>query len=507
MTLPGDDEPLPDDPRTLQAMVRELLDALAAERRTSTALRTRLDQLLRRLYGPKSEKVSNTPSLFENEPSDNALSLPPPPEPESEVPPPHKKRWHGRRRLPRDLPRQRVEHDLTDAEKLCPCCRSSRVRIGEEISERLDYKPASLFVVEHVRPKYACRSCHAQVVVTAVPPEPLPKSIAAPGLLAQIITAKFADHLPLYRLEGILARQGVELSRSMMCDWLAGCAEVLHPIYDAMCDRVRASKVIHTDDTPVPVLDRTRDRTRTGRIWVYLGDATNPYIVYDATPSRSRDGPQTFLAIYKGYLQADAFGGYDGLFATGATEVACWAHARRKFVEARDSDSRLSLEAVAYIRRLYDVERKAKELEGDNRLSLRQRESVPVLRALREWIESKRASVLPKSPLGAAITYATNQWAALNVYVTDGELAIDNNAAERALRGVAIGRKNWLFWGSDRGGKTAAVLSSFVATCKRHGIDPWSYLSDVLTRLPSHPTDRLAELLPDSWTRAQRTTS
>ncbi|MCI0703391.1 MAG: IS66 family transposase [Planctomycetia bacterium] len=511
MPLPSDDEPLPDDPLTLQALVRELLDALALERRATESLRTRLDQLLRRLYGPKSEKVSKTPSLFEDEPSDdtnsdNAMSLTTLPEPADAVPV-AKKRRGGRRRLPRELPRQRIEHDLTDEEKLCPCCRGTRVRIGQEITERLDYKPASVFVVEHIRPKYACRSCQAQLVVTPVPSEPLPKSMAASGLLACIITAKFADHLPLHRLEGILARHGVELSRSTMCDWLAGCAEVLRPIYELMCARVRKSKVIHTDDTPVPVLDRELDRTRTGRIWVYLGDASNSYIVYDATPSRSRDGPQTFLKNFRGYLQADAFGGYDGLYATGATEVACWAHARRKFVESRESDMRLSLEALAYIRRLYEVERQAKELDSDNRVSLRQEKSVPVLRAIKEWLDAKRASVLPKSPLSAAITYATNQWQALNVYVTDGELAIDNNAAERALRGVAVGRKNWLFWGSDAGGKTAAVLTSFTMSCRRHGIDPWCYLSDVLARVPSHPSDRIPELLPDTWATTQRSTS
>jgi transposase len=501
MTLPSDDEPLPDDPPTLQAMVRELIEALDAERRASESLRARLDQLLRRLYGPRSEKVSNTPSLFDNEPSDNPLPLPPEPEREGI---PAKAGRHGRRRLPRDLPRHRVEHDLTDAQKLCPCCRSPRVRIGEEVSERLEYRPASLFVVEHVRQKYACRSCRGRLVLAPMPAEALPKAVAAPGLLAQVITAKFADHLPLHRLEGILARHGVELSRSTMCDWLAGCAEAMRPIYDAMCARVRRSKVIHTDDTPVPVLDRTRDRTRTGRIWVYLGDAKNPYTVYDATPSRSRDGPRAFLAKYQGYLQADAFGGYDGLFATGATEVACWAHTRRKFHEAVESDSRLSLEALAHIRRLYEVERRAKEIDSDTRLSLRQRESVPVLRAFKDWLDARRASALPKSPLGAAITYATNQWAALNVYTSDGDLAIDNNAAERALRGVAVGRKNWLFWGSDAGGKTAAVLTSLTATCKRHGIDPWSYLSDVLSRIPTHPADRVAELLPDVWAAAQR---
>ena len=329
--------------------------------------------------------------------SDNVLSQTP--LPQCDAGRPRVKRCHGRRRLPRELPRQRLEHDLCDAEKLCPCCHHKRVRIGEEITERLDYKPASLFVVEHVRPKYACTKCHAHVAV-------------------------------------------------------------------------------------------------------------NPYIVYDATPSRSRDGPQAFLKGYRGYVQADAFGGYDGLYATGRDGGCLLVHARGvSSSSARDSDIRWSLDALAMIRRLYDVERQAKALDGDNRLSLRQRESVPVLQALGEWLRARRASVLPKSSLGAAITYATNQWAALNVYVTDGDLAIDNNVAERALRGVAVGRKNWLFWGSDKGGTTAAVLTSLVATCKRHGIDPWSYLADVLACIPSHPSERIAEFLPDTWAQAQRATS
>jgi transposase len=505
MALPSDDQPLPDDTATLQALVRELLDVLAAMRRDNAALQTRLDQLLRRLYGPKSEKIADASQPKTPTSSDNALSFNSAATPDADAS--RVKGRHGRRCLPRELPRRRLEHDLSDAEKLCPCCRQKRVRIGEEITERLDYKPASMFVVEHVRPKYACLKCRAQVTRTPVPPEPLPKSITASGLLAQIITAKFADHLPLHRLEGILTRHGLELSRSTMCDWLAGCAKVLLPIYDAMCARVRASKVIHTDDTPVPVQDRKHRRTRTGRIWVYVGDANNPYVVYDATPSRSRDGPQSFLKGYRGYVQADAFGGYDGLYATGAVEVACWAHARRKFVESRESDSQLSLEVLALIRRLYDAEGQAKRLSSGERLSLRQRESVPVLRVLGDWLRAKRVSVLPKSPLGTAITYALNQWEALNRYAEAGDLAIDNNAAERALRGVAVGRKNWLFWGSDAGGKTAAVLTSLTATCKRHRIDPWSYLADALARIPSHPADRITELLPDTWAQAQRATS
>jgi transposase len=490
MTPPPDGDPLPDDPHALRALVRELLDALAAERRARAELQDRLDRLLRRLYGPSSAKLP--PADGANGSCDHARS---PGGPVETVPGPvgpRPDRGHGRKRLPRELPRRRVVHDLTDAEKRCPCCRGPRARIGEEVTERLEYQPASLFVVEHVRPKYACPGCRAYLAVPPVPAEPLPRSAAAPGLLAQVVTAKYADHLPLHRLERILARHGANLCRSTMCDWAAGCARVLRPIYDAMCARVR---------------DRAPGRTRTGRIWVYVGDARHPYVVYDATASRSRDGPHAFLRGFTGFVQADAFGGYDGLYATGATEVACWAHARRKFVEARDSDTRLSLDALALIRRLYDVERRARDLTPGRRRSLRRRESAPVLRALGGWLRATRPRVLPKSPLGAAITYALNQWDALNVYATDGDLAIDNNAAERALRGVAVGRKNWLFWGSLTGGRTAAVLTSLVATCQRHRIDPWAYLADVLTRLPSHPSDRLAELLPDAWGQAQRATS
>lgn len=497
MTVPSATDPLPDDPPALRVLVRELSDALADARKEIDALRARLDHLLRRLYGPKSEK--SEPAA----PSSDTAASPPVAPPTRPSP----RRGHGRRRLPPDLPRHRVEHDLTDGEKACPCCHAPRTRIGEEVSERLDYRPASLFVVEHVRPKYACVGCRGHVAISPPPPEPLPKAVAAPGLLAHVITAKFADHLPLYRQARILGRHGADLPRSTLGDWLRECAAVLRPIYDAMCGAVRRSKVVHTDDTPVPVLDRDRDRTRTARIWVYVGDAAHPYTVYDATPSRARDGPQAFLKDFKGFVQADAFGGYDGLYATGATEVACWAHARRKFVEARDTDPVRCDHALAAVRALYAVERRGRELTSDARRSLRQAESGPVLRALGEWLDTTRPAALPKSPLGQAITYALNQWAALNVYATDGDLAIDNNPAERALRGVAVGRKNWLFWGSDGGGRTAAVLTSLTATCGRHGIDPWAYLSDVLTRLPSHPADRIAELLPDTWAAARRASS
>lgn len=373
---------LPDDPATRQRMVRELLAALADRTRELDPVRTRLDHLLRKLYGPKAERVSATPSLFADPPVEAAVALALPPTSS----PPAPRRGHARRALPSDLPRHRIGYDLTDTDRLCPCCRTPRARIGEEVRERLDYKPSSLFVVEHVRAKYACRGCGGQVSTAPLPPEPLPRSTAAPGLLAYVATAKLADHLPLHRLESILGRHGVDLSRSTLCDWGAGCANALRPVYDAMCARVRRSKVIHTDDTPAPVQDRVRDRTRTGRIWVYVGDAAHPHTVYDATPSRSRDGPLAFLKGFAGYLQADAFGGYDGVYATGAVEVACWAHARRKWYDARDSDPRLARQALARIRALYDVEERGKELPAVDRAELRRRDAAPLLVAFADWL-------------------------------------------------------------------------------------------------------------------------
>jgi hypothetical protein len=338
--------------------------------------------------------------------------------------------------------------------------------------------------------------------------------LAAPGLLSYVLVSKYGDHLPLHRLEGILARHGIQIARSTMCDWAARCAELLQPLYERMIQSVRGSKVIHTDDTPVDVLDRNRSQTRTGRFWVYLGDAEHPHTVFAYTPSRSRDGPMQFLTGWSGYLQADAFGGYDGIYAGQAggrvTEVACWAHARRKFHEARNSDAAASTQALAYIRLLYDVEVQAKGLPASERQRLRQELAVLRLRQFKEWLESRQASrggpILPKSPMGQAITYALNQWDALCVYTTDGALAIDNNASENALRRVAIGRKNWLFCGSDNGGHTAAVLFSLIATCQRHKVEPFEYLQDVLTRLPASPLSQLDAFLPDRW-HAARTSS
>jgi hypothetical protein len=270
-----------------------------------------------------------------------------------------------------------------------------------------------------------------------------------------------------------------------------------------MVKRVLLSIVIHTDDTTVPVLDRTLPKTRTGRFWVYIGDVRHPYVVYDYTPRRTRDGPERFLKGYQGYLQADAFSGYDRICAgSGVKEVACWAHVRRKFFESRTSAPALAHSALARIRQLYKIETAAEEFSAEDRRVLRQRDSVPLLTSFEEWLTEQKRRALPKSPIGQAIAYARSNWAALCRYPEHGELSIDNNLAEGMLRAQAIGRRNWTFLGSDRGGRTAAILYSFTGTCKHHDIDPFAYLTDILGRLPTQPGDRLGELLPDDWFEA-----
>jgi transposase len=520
-----------DETELLRAERQQFLEQLQQKSREIDSLQPQLQQLLRRLFGRSAEKIDpKQMTLFET--LLNQLA-PPTPAPETAPEPaPTASRpaanGHGRKRLPADLPRQKIIHDLPEEEKPCPCCGKVRHVISQEVSEQLEYIPAKLTVIEHVRLTYACRACEKkvtesgpQIVTAAKPLSPIEKGLAAAGLLAYIIVSKYGDHLPLYRMEHILARHGIQISRSTMCGWMAQCADLLRPLVDRMTANGLLSKVIHTDDTPVRVLDRTLDRTRTGRFWVYVGDKLHPYTVFAYTPNRTRDGPQQFLKGWSGYLQADAFGGYDGIYAGEAgghvIEVACWAHARRKFYDARNSDAAASTQALAYIRLLYDVEDEAnQEFHRQDpaapqrslaaiRLGLRQEKSVPRLQPFKTWLESQQAHrggpVLPKSPMGQAITYALNQWDALCVYATDGDLAIDNNASENALRRVALGRKNWLFCGSDNGGDTAAAFFSLIATCQKHKVDPLTYFRDVLTRLPATPIHELDPFLPDRWAK------
>jgi hypothetical protein len=299
----------------------------------------------------------------------------------------------------------------------------------------------------------------------------------------------------------MFARHGVEISRQTMCGWMASVAGLAMPLYETAKKVLFDSKVIGTDDTGVKVLDPKLNFARTGRIWPYVGDAHHPVVLFDYTPTRGRDGPAKFLEGYRGYLQADAYSVYDAFFkdARGLVEVGCWMHARRYFFKALEYDQPHMGPALHLIGRLYAVEERAREFTPGERLALRQRLSVPVMEKLRGYLEKIRGEMLPKSPAARAVRYALNQWDALRRFLQDGDLEIDNGASERANRGVAVGRGNWTFFGSDRGGRTAAVLLSFIATCKRCGVEPFAWFRDVLTRIAMHPVNRLAELLPHNW--------
>ncbi len=400
-----------------------------------------------------------------------------------------------------------VLHELPQAERACPCCGEVRGEIGRETSEQLEYIPGTLKVIEHVRVKYACRACQEQVAIAAKPPQPIDKGLPGPGLLAHTVLSKYGDHLPLYRQEDILARHGVLIRRSTLCGWIAAAADVVQPLYGLMCQLLLSSRVIHTDDTPVKLLDPLLGHARTARFWAYVGDREHPYSVYDFTDSRQRDGPAKFLQGFTGYLQADAYGAYDGIYAGGqVVEVACWAHARRHWWEARTTDPRRAHHALGAITRLYQLESLLTNLADEERQAARQERAKPILTELREWLDEQRPAVLPKSPIGQATTYTLNQWAALVRYTENGGLAIDNNISERTVKIPAIGRKNWLFVASREGGRRAAILFSLVASCKANQVEPWAYLRDIFTRLPQlgdQPTpEALDPLLPDRWLAA-----
>jgi transposase len=523
-------EQLPDDPIVLKRVLvereqfiveRESLIARIREEAAQQleAQRARLEAehkavvaaILRRLYGPRSERFDPRQLFLFGQLVDRLPLDEPSIEDESGqelVTRRVKKRHnHGRGQLPDHLPRVEILHDLTDAEKLCPCCGELRCRIGQEESEQLEYQPASFKVLVHIRPKYGCRRCEQEgynpnIAAAPMPPQPIEKGLPGPGLLAYVIVSKLGDHLPLYRLENIFARQQVHVARSTMCAWLAAAGMLVRPLVELIKQHVKQSQVIHTDETTVPIQSPGQKQCRKGRVWCYLGDDANPYTAYDYTPSRKRDGPAGWLAGFTGYLQADAYGGYDGIYAhSSVTEVACWAHARRKFFEAQETDSQRAAQILTLVRELYGIEREAKEQACDDarRLALRRQRSVPVLTRIKTWLDAEKEIVLPRSPMAAAITYAQNQWAALGVYATQGFLNIDNNAAERAMKRVAIGRKNWLFAGHDLAAQHHATLWSLIASAERCGVDPQRYLTSVLAKLPFTPAHELDQFLPDVW--------
>jgi transposase len=505
---------LPDDPILLKRLIVERNRAIAQRDESiqllsqdNQLLRHRLAALLRSSYGPRAERFDPRQLLLfgllvpriEFPATGSTLKSKSP-----------NRSKHGRQKLPDHLPRLPIEHDLDESEKACACCGETRQRIGQEKSEQLEHLPCNFVVLEHIRHKYACEHCNsgrcqkcdgnAHIDLAAKPQQPIEKGLAGPGLLAYVVTSKLTDHLPLHRLEQIFARQQVHISRSTLCGWMAAAARVVEPLYKLMCDRVRQSDVLHTDDTIVPI--QHEGHCRQGRLWMYVGDEHHPYIVYDFTPTRSSQGPLAWLGTWKGFLQADAYAGYDKLYARGdVTEVACWAHARRKYFDAQESDPARSLWMLEMIRRLYVVESEAAGRDAPTRLLLRQSQSAPILEQIRMWLIEQQAQVLPRSPIAQAMGYALNQWPALVVYTSDTRLSIDNNVAERALRRVAVGRKNWLFSGHDESAQGQAILWSLIASAQRHEIDVQLYLRSVLAHLPGLPPDELKNYLPDVWKR------
>lgn len=501
------DGPLPDDVPTLQTLLRQALAEMAHLRAENAELRAKLDAALKHRFGRRSERQLTAVDTKQNKPG--------------------RAKPHGRAALPASLERRQVVHDLTEAEKLCPCCGRMRVCIGEQTAEQLDLEPARFFVVRTVKKSYACRHCDPERVPaeqrlqTAGPAEvgPLARSLCGPGLLAHAITAKFTDHIPLFRLAGQLSRSGVRIARSTLGDWMAGAAKLLEPLHQLMHQRLLLSRVLHGDDTGVKLRVPGVRKTQKAHLWVGIGDADYPYVVFDFTADYTAAGPERFLRGYRGYLQADALAQYEGLYGEDKIRhVCCWAHARRKFVAALEGGEECARAALEWIGQLYAIERELPPLlppdddaeaaqqrrqREEQRKQWRQLQAGPVLAELRTWLEEQKGKVLPKSVLGQAVGYALNNWVALLRYQEQGYLAIDNNLSERTLRAIAIGRHNWVVLGSESGGETAAVLYSVAGTCKHLGIDPFLYLREALSglfALGDKPTsEQLDEWLPDQW--------
>jgi transposase len=538
---------LPDDPRTLKALLieremhlrerdellalreqriaqaereREERDAKIAELERKQQqleleklrLQHRLDLLLKRYYGPRADTVEVNQLLLQfavalEERPVETEDLPPDASTVEQADPQQGRRVRrsrGRRKIAafEKLPVRQQVHDLPEEEKACPCCGEMRREIGRESTWQIELIPAEFLRIEHIQIKYACSTCeqnghNPKIELAAKPLQPIEKGMAGPGLLAYVATSKFADHLPLYRLQTIFQRHGFEIDRSTQCLWMRDVAEIIKPIYKRMVERVLQGHVIHTDDTVLPML--APEKTKQSRMWTYVGDESNPYNVFHFTTSRGRDGPGQFLGDYDQVLQADAYGGYDGIsIEKSITLAGCWAHARRKFTDTQKLHP-IAGEALKLIGRLFHIEQQAKGLSHEDRLALRNEQSRPVIDELHGKLLAWREQMLPKHPVAQAVGYVLNQWKPLTAFLADGAIALDNNVAEREMKRIALGRKNYLFVGNARGGETAAILSSITSTCRRHGIDPQLYLTQLLTNLGSSPASELDQWLPDQW--------
>jgi transposase len=493
---------LPTDTSALQALVRQLLGTVQAQGLKIAELEARIAKLKRLQFGQSSEKVALEIEQLEQEldalhEEEAVQAMARPAAVQALIEKPYRKA------LPEHLPRQIELHEPACT---CPNCGGAMRKLGEDITEVLDYVPASFKVVRHVRPKLSCRLCET-IVQLPMPSLPIERGKPGPGLLAHVLVAKYADHLPLYRQSGIYAREGVGLERSTLADWVGRMAALLDPLIAALRKDVLASDVLHGDDTPVPVLAPGLGKTKTGRLWTYVRDGRPwgsdqpPACVFFYSPDRKGEHPQSHMKAFKGILHADGYAGFNAIFETGTvTEAACWAHVRRKFFDVHAATaSTLAKEALDRIADLYVIEAQIKGKPPDERRRLRQEQSLLLVADLKAWLEATLQKISGKSELAKASRYALSRWPALCCYLNDGRVEIDNNAAERSIRGIALGRKNYLFAGSDTGGNRAAAIYSLIETAKLNAIDPEVYLRDILARIADHKINRISELLPWNW--------
>ena len=495
------------DPHELKALIISQHELIVSRDSEIEQLKLLIAKLRRMQFGRKSEKLDRQieqlelrlEALQQNdaekvaalpEPMANAVAL----------------ARSARRPLPSQLPRE--VRTYLPKQEACPDCGGKLKHLGEDVSEILEIEPVHFKVIRQVRPKLACACCE-RIVQAEAPSRPIARGIAGPGLLAHVLVSKYADHLPLYRQSEIYAREGVELDRSTLADWVCGTSQLLEPLVESLRRHVMAAEKLHADDTPVPVLAPGNGKTKTGRLWTYVrddrpaGDKTPPAVWFAYTPDRKGKHPKAHLSKFQGTLQADGYAGFEQIYETGRIqEAACWAHVRRKFYDLEQAHkSPVAKEALERIGALYAVESDINGRSPEERREIRNTRSRPLLESLKQWLEETLGKLSKKSDTTLAVRYTLGRWDALLRYCDDGRLEIDNNAAERALRAVALGRKNYLFAGSDRGGESAAAIYSLIGTAKLNGIDPESYLRNVLSLVAEHPINRIDQLLP--WNLAE----